>query len=128
MRTSFFSNYYFNKINGLEKNDVRMHTYGGRLGGPIIIPGLYNGRNKAFFFFNMEHQYQPGEATRTRSILNPDAQNGLFSYNVTVNGVQQLRTVNLYTLAANTGNTATPDPFIANVLGRIRQATTSQGT
>ena len=33
------SNYYFNKINGLDKNDVRMHTYGGRVGGPIIIPG-----------------------------------------------------------------------------------------
>ena len=51
------TNYYFNKVNGLEKNDVRMHTYGGRIGGPIVIPGLYDGHNKAFFFFNMEHQH-----------------------------------------------------------------------
>ena len=121
------SNSYFNKINGLEKNDVRMHTYGGRIGGPIIIPGLYNGRNKAFFFFNMEHQYQPSEATRTRTILNPDAQNGLFSYNVTVGGVQQLRTVNLYEIAARNGQTATADPFIAGLLNQIRQSTTTTG-
>jgi hypothetical protein len=121
------SNYYFNKINGLDRNDVRMHTYGGRVGGPIIIPGLYNGRNKAFFFFNMEHQYQPSAATRTRSILNPNAQNGIFAYNVTVNGVQQLRTVNLYTLAAQNGQTATADPFIAGLLNQIRQSTTTTG-
>ena len=122
------SNYYFNKISGLEKNDVRMHTYGGRIGGPLIIPGIYDGRNKAFFFFNMEHQYQPSEATRTRTILNPDAQNGLFSYNRTVGGVQTLQTVNLYELAASTGNTATPDPFISGLLARIRQSTTTTGS
>src|SRR5215203_1695240 len=107
------SNYYFNKINNLEKNEVKLQTYGGRLGGPIVIPGLYDGHNKAFFFFNMEHQYQPSSATRTRNIFNPAAQNGLFSYNVTVNGVQQLRTVDLYQLAAANGQTATPDPSLA---------------
>ena len=121
------SNYYFNKINGLEKNDVRLHTYGGRVGGPIIIPGLYDGHNKAFFFFNMEHQYQPSEATRTRTILNPDAQNGDLHVPVTVGGVQQLRTVNLYTLAAPNGQTSTPDPFIGGLLNQIRQSTTTTG-
>jgi hypothetical protein len=121
------SNYYFNKVNGLEKNDVRMHTYGGRIGGPIVIPGLYDGHNKAFFFFNMEHQYQPSEATRTRSIFNPAAQNGDFSYLVTVGGVQQTRTVNLFTLAAQNGQTATPDPLITAVMNKIRQSTTTTG-
>ena len=121
------SNYYFNKINGLEKNQVKLQTYGGRLGGPIVIPGLYDGHNKAFFFFNMEHQHQPSSATRTRTILNPDAQNGAFAYNVTVNGVQQLRTVNLLQIAAANGQTATSDPFILGVLDRIRQSTTTTG-
>ena len=61
------SNYYFNKIRGLERNDVVVHQYGGRIGGPIVIPGLFDGRNKAFFFFNMEEFYQPTEASRTRT-------------------------------------------------------------
>ena len=122
------SNYYFNKINGLDKNEVKLQTYGGRIGGPIVIPGLYDGHNKAFFFFNMEHQYQPSSATRTRNIFNPDAQNGLFSYNVTVNGAQQLRTVNLYQIAAANGQTATADPLLASLYAKIRQGTTTTGT
>ena len=76
------SNYYFNKIRGLERNDVVVHQYGGRVGGPIVIPGLFDGRNKAFFFFNMEEFYQPTEASRTRTILHPRAQEGWFRYNV----------------------------------------------
>jgi Carboxypeptidase regulatory-like domain/TonB-dependent Receptor Plug Domain len=48
------SNYYFNKIRGLERNEVIVHQYGGRVGGPVLIPGLFDGRNRAFFFFNME--------------------------------------------------------------------------
>jgi hypothetical protein len=32
----------------------RRNDFGGTLGGPIIIPKIYNGRNKTFFFFNYE--------------------------------------------------------------------------
>jgi hypothetical protein len=32
----------------------RRNDFGGTLGGPVIIPKLYNGRNKTFFFFNYE--------------------------------------------------------------------------
>jgi hypothetical protein len=35
------------------KND-----FGGSVGGPIIIPKIYNGRNKTFFFFNWESYIQ----------------------------------------------------------------------
>jgi hypothetical protein len=30
------------------------HNPGGSIGGPIVIPKLYNGRNKSFFFFSFE--------------------------------------------------------------------------
>ncbi len=42
---------------------------GFRQGGPIVLPGLYDGRGKAFFFFNFEQLYQPSSATRTRAFL-----------------------------------------------------------
>jgi hypothetical protein len=32
----------------------RRNDYGFTLGGPVYIPKLFNGRNKAFFFFNFE--------------------------------------------------------------------------
>jgi hypothetical protein len=32
----------------------RSHDFGFSVGGPVIIPKLYSGRNKTFFFFNLE--------------------------------------------------------------------------
>ena len=122
------TNYYFNKVNNLDKNQVIVHQYGGRVGGPIVIPGLFDGRNKAFFFFNLEHQYIPSEATRTRNILNPQARQGIFSYNVTVGGVPQLRTVDLVQLARNNNQTSTFDPTITGLLDAMRASSDITGT
>ena len=36
---------------GLAKPAFRRNQFGGTLGGPVLIPKLYNGRNKTFFFF-----------------------------------------------------------------------------
>lgn len=33
---------------------ARNHNYGFTVGGPVKIPGLYNGQNRTFFFFNLE--------------------------------------------------------------------------
>jgi hypothetical protein len=32
----------------------RRNDFGGTIGGPVIIPKVFNGKNKAFFFFNFE--------------------------------------------------------------------------
>lgn len=32
----------------------RQHDFGGTLGGPVVIPKLYNGRNRTFFFVSYE--------------------------------------------------------------------------
>ncbi len=122
------SNYYFNKARGLERNDVVVHQYGGRIGGPIVIPGLFDGRNRAFFFFNMEEFYQPTEASRTRTVLHPLAQDGWFRYNVTVDGATQVRQVNLLALAAQNGQTSTLDPTTRAMLASIRSAAGTAGT
>ena len=125
---SLNSNYYFNEINGLDKNEVVVHQYGGRSGGPIVIPGLFDGRNRAFYFFNFEHLHQPSEATRTRTVLNPDAERGIFSYLASAGGSTVTRTVDLLALAAANGYTSTPDPTIAALLTQIRRAAGTTGT
>jgi hypothetical protein len=117
------SNYFFNKVNGLDKNEVIVHQYGFRVGGPIVIPGVVDGRGKAFFFTNYERFYQPTEATRTRTVLTPEAQAGLFRY-TTGNTVQS---VNLLALAAANGQLATPDATVAALLDKIRAATATTG-
>lgn len=39
---------------GGHKARYREHNYGYSLGGPVWIPKIYNGRNKTFFFTNLE--------------------------------------------------------------------------
>jgi hypothetical protein len=33
----------------------RYNQFGGAVGGPVYIPKVYNGKDKTFFFFNIEH-------------------------------------------------------------------------
>ena len=44
----FDANPYFNS--GRSKVPFQQNQFGGSLGGPVILPKLYNGRNKTFFF------------------------------------------------------------------------------
>jgi hypothetical protein len=122
----FNSNAYFNEINGLPKNEVIVHQYGGRVGGPIVLPG-FDGRGKAFFFLNFEHQHQPSSATRTRTVLRDSALTGVFTYDRTVGGVTTQQTVNLLQLAQANGQVATIDPTIAAVLAKIKASTATTG-
>src|SRR5688572_7075308 len=48
------ANSWFNNRDGIAKNEDVLYQPGTRIGGPIVIPGLWNGRNKAFFFVNYE--------------------------------------------------------------------------
>ena len=120
----FNSNYYFNKVNNLPKNEVIAHQYGFRQGGPIVIPGLFDGHNKAFFFFNYERLYQPSSATRTRQLLRPEAQAGIFGYNVG----SQRRTVDIIALARANNQITAVDPTVMRMLEKIRAASGTTGT
>ncbi|MEX2272911.1 MAG: carboxypeptidase-like regulatory domain-containing protein [Vicinamibacterales bacterium] len=121
---SLNANTWFNNRDGLDKPELVQNQIGGRTGGPIVIPGLWDGRDKAFFFINYEEFRQPTDVRRNRTILHPLAQQGIFRYNTT-GGV--VREVNLLALAASRGHTQTLDPTIAKLLADMR-ATTSDGT
>jgi hypothetical protein len=116
------ANTWFNKRDNLPKNPLKQNQPGFSLGGPIRLPG-FDGRNRAFFFVNYEEFRSPGATRRDRTILHPDAQNGVFRYSA-AGGVQS---VNLFELAARNGQTSTADPLIAKLFADIRQATTTEG-
>lgn len=98
---------------------ILLNQFGGKIGGPIRIPRLYDGRDKAFFFISNEEYRLPEQATRTRRILGPNAQQGIFQYGTT--------TVNLLNIAAANGLPGTIDPTIGNLLTAIRTATSQGG-
>ena len=45
---------YFSKALGRPKPPLEQHDFGGVFGGPVMLPWLYNGRNKTFFFSSYE--------------------------------------------------------------------------
>ncbi len=50
----FNANPYFNNRNGLSRPVLRYNDFGYTVGGPVRIPGVYDGRDKTFFFFSQE--------------------------------------------------------------------------
>jgi hypothetical protein len=118
-RDRFNANTWFNNRNGVAKAKLKQDQAGFRVGGPIVIPGLFDGHNKAFFFANYEELRQPSDVTRNnRTILNPGAQAGNYSY---VTGGQTV-TVNVLQIAAANGQLASVDPLVGKILTDIRSA------
>lgn len=153
---SLNANYWYQNRDGQRdtsgeayRQKIRLNQYGGRFGGPIPFPNvgdgggpwLNSGKDKAFFFFNYEEFRQPESLTRTRTVMTPATQNGLYSYEtaiptgglpadcVAIAPTGQMRcSKNVYSIASGNGQLATPDPTVAAVLGRIRSAIGTEGT
>ncbi len=118
-RDGLNANTWFNNRDGVDKAALKQNQSGFRAGGPIVIPGLFDGHNRAFFFANYEEFHQPSDVTRNnRVLLNPAAMNGDYSW--VSGGVTH--TVNVLQLAAANGQLATMDPIIARTMGDIRTA------
>jgi hypothetical protein len=120
---SLNANTYFNIINNLPKNNIKLNQYGGNVGGPIVLPGM-DGHNKAFFFANYEEFRQPSEITRTRTVMTPLPMTGVFTY--TASGVT--RQINVLQLGVANGFPSTADPTVGSVLARIATAAGSTGS
>ena len=128
------ANYWFNNRNfkpGPNDNPLTfkadrdlmiLNQFGGSFGGPIKIPKLYDGHDRAFFFVNYEQFRLATSQAQTRTILSPDAQRGIFKYAGGPAGG-----VDLLALAADRGFTSTTDPTIKNLLTEIRSAAATRG-
>jgi hypothetical protein len=57
----------------------RRNDYGGTFGGPVIIPKLYNGKDRTFFFFSYERYKEAQGLTFTDTLPNAQYQAGNFA-------------------------------------------------
>jgi hypothetical protein len=155
--------YWYNNRDGARDSNGKairtrnlLNQFGGKFGGPIPflnfgegVPTFHSGKDRAFFFVNYEEfRYPESSPLRTRTILNPTAQGGGYTYlaskpnadplptgcvttgapGATTTPIQCTR--NVLTEATATGNPGLPgstDPTISALLAQIR-ASTSAGT
>src|SRR5207247_4522575 len=55
LRNDYFgANDWFNDYLNVKQPALRQNDFGGTLGGPVKIPGLYNGKDRTFFFVSYE--------------------------------------------------------------------------
>jgi len=45
---------FFQDAAGITKGKYQRNQFGGTVGGPVLLPHVYNGKNKTFFFFDYE--------------------------------------------------------------------------
>jgi hypothetical protein len=62
------ANSWFNNKIGRPKSVFHRNDFGANVGGPVYIPGLYNGKNRSYFFFSYEgyrfpQTIDPGQQT-----------------------------------------------------------------
>lgn len=110
----FAANTFFNNFSAVPRPFLNRNQYGGKVGGPIL-------KNKLFFFATYEGFRLRQSTSVNRTILLPNARNGIFTYRDTTGAT---RTVNLLSggFSATTGVSAI-DPVITNrILGALPTA------
>jgi hypothetical protein len=109
------ANNYFNNVIGKKRSEDRYNLYGGKLGGPVSIPKLYDGKNKTFYFINYEGLQQASPFNNISSVpYGPYAQ-GNFSASPTI-------VVNPITKSPFPGNTIPSsllDPAAVKILSLV---------
>ena len=79
------NNWFANRA-GRSIPDFKRNVFGGTIGGPVLIPKLYNGHNKTFFFYDYEGTRQSSAGTRLSTIPSLKERMGDFSDTRASNG------------------------------------------
>jgi hypothetical protein len=98
-RTSFLNaNTWFNNAARQPTPFQLQNRIGGTVGGPWYIPKVYNGKNKTFFFFSYQAYREPRSSPTTRTVLDPSAEQGLFTYTPTGGSPTTVNLLNIGTI------------------------------
>ncbi|HEX3878725.1 MAG TPA: TonB-dependent receptor [Bryobacteraceae bacterium] len=66
------ANTFFNNRNNVPRPPYHQNQYGATAGGPVLLPKLYNGRNKVFWFFGWEAMRDSDPADSPLETGNPE--------------------------------------------------------
>ncbi len=78
--TELNANNFFNNSSGQARPKLIQNQFGGSAGGPVVIPKLFNGKDRLFFFFNYQGVRTAQDTVRLRQVLTPEAKRGIFRW------------------------------------------------
>ena len=84
------SNSYFSNSNDVPLPSFKRSQFGASIGGPVVIPHLYHGKDKTFFFFSYEGLRQGQAAEITTTVPTALQRTGDFSQTLSSSGQQVL--------------------------------------
>lgn len=116
------ANTWTNNTRGLPKPPTNYYQFGYFLGGPIIIPKLYNGRNRTFFSTTLEKDRDSNQLTRQARVPTELERAGDFSGTLNRRGGAFSLFDPLTTVV--TGSRATRQAFAGNRIPASRITTT----
>jgi trimeric autotransporter adhesin len=83
---SWLANDFFANREGIPRPDSPYYNWGASLGGPIVIPHLYDGRNKTFFWIGAEGYIQTSPYTESFAVPTALERTGDFSKSFNADG------------------------------------------
>lgn len=92
-----------------------LQWYGLSVGGPVVLPKLYNGHDKTFFFFTWEHRTFPLAAGNTTALQTNLPTTAFLSGNFG-SLLPSIQLINPYTGVAFAGNQISPSSSVATAL------------
>jgi hypothetical protein len=118
-RSALDANSFQNNSVGAAKAGHFLDQYGGSVGGPIIFPKIYNGKDRSFFFVNYEGYREGTPSPLTLSVPEPEWVTGDFSKLVDSQG----RKITIYdpqSAVVNADGSVTRQPFSGNLIPQTR--------
>ena len=113
-RNAWDANSFQNNAKGAPKDGHYLDQYGFEVDGPVVIPKLVNGRNRAFFMFAWEGYREGNPVPLSLSVPEMDMRRGDFSKLVDAQG----RQITIFDPATgrNVNGVWTRDPFPGNII------------
>jgi len=112
---NYFQNYFNTSSTRLPKQGIRQNQFGAVINGPVVLPKLYNGKDRTFFMFNYEGRRRrlPGAAA-SALVPTEEFRNGDFSQLLRVSPAVQLV------------DPLTGTPFAGNIIPQSRISNTAK--
>lgn len=108
---------FFNNKNNTKRTSFGDHRFGASAGGPVMIPKLYSGRDKTFWYFAWESNRWSDSGSLTATVPTAKQRQGDFSDLLKLPNGTTYQLYNPFTTrAAATAGRFQRDPFLNNVI------------